>query len=250
MPNSINRWRGSTALVTGAAKRLGRAVALALGAEGLNVVVHYRSSRAEAEEVCDRIRAGGGKAWVLRADLDEADAPARLFEDACDRCGTVDVLVNSASIFPADTLGELQESELQRNMRVNAWAPLALGRALAAQGREGAIVNFLDTKVVHYDAAHVSYHLSKRAFFALTRMMALEFAPRVTVNAVAPGLVLPPPGEDEAYLERLARSNPLQRYGTVAGITDAVLYLLSSDFVTGQVIYVDGGYHMKGRLYE
>ncbi|MFW6158915.1 MAG: SDR family oxidoreductase, partial [Planctomycetota bacterium] len=118
-----------------------------------------------------------------------------------------------------------------------------------AQGRDGAIVNFLDTRVVAYDREHVAYHLSKRMLFSLTRMMALEFAPAVRVNAVAPGLILPPPGRDRAYLERLKSSNPLNRVGTLGQVTEAVLFLLGNEFVTGQVVFVDGGQHMNGRTY-
>ena len=139
--------------------------------------------------------------------------------------------------------------DLEDNIQVNAISPLLIARSFAEQGCEGAIVNFLDTRITEYDNGHAAYHLSKRMLFTLTRMMALEFAPSIRVNAVAPGLILPPPGEDLSYLQKLAHTNPLNRIGSPESITDAVLFLLRSEFVTGQVIFVDGGYHMKGSVY-
>ncbi len=240
---------GSTALVTGAAKRIGKATALALAAHGAGVVVHYRSSRDAAQGVVSEIEGRGGRAWAVAADLASPEAAAGLFDRACRAAGPIDIIVNSASIFPRNTLLDMTPQDLAENMHVNALAPLLLGRALAAAGRPGSIVNVLDTRIVHYDAAHAAYHVSKRACYTFTRMMALQFAPAVRVNGVAPGLILPPAGEDESYLARLAAENPLQRIGSLRGITDAVLFLLRSDFITGQVIFVDGGFHLKGSVY-
>jgi hypothetical protein len=127
---------------------------------------------------------------------------------------------------------------------------LELCREFAKQVRGGAIVNFLDTRVLDYDREHMSYHLSKRALFTLTRAMALEFAPAIRVNAVAPGLVLPPAGKDQSYLDALVHTNPLQAHGSVEDVAAAVLFLVTSPFVTGQVIYVDGGRHMLGGVYS
>ncbi|MBN1459416.1 MAG: SDR family oxidoreductase, partial [Armatimonadetes bacterium] len=119
-----------------------------------------------------------------------------------------------------------------------------LTRTFALHARRGAVVNFLDTRVDGFDWKHVSYILSKHALLLLTRMTALEFAPDVRVNAVAPGLILPPPGQDEGYLEQQAHTVPLRRHGSAGDVTEAVLYLLRSEFVTGQVLFVDGGRHL------
>jgi pteridine reductase len=135
-------------------------------------------------------------------------------------------------------------------MRVNTFAPLVLGRAFIKQKRVGAIVNFLDTRMTGYDRDHSAYQLSKLSLSSLTKMMALEFAPCVRVNAVAPGPILPPLGKDSAYMERLASTNPLHRIGNLGDVTGAVLFLLKSTYITGQVLYVDGGYHLKGQTYE
>jgi NAD(P)-dependent dehydrogenase (short-subunit alcohol dehydrogenase family) len=230
--------RGRRALVTGGAKRIGRATALALAGAGADVVVHYRASEGEAAEAVGEIERRGGRAWRLDADLADPAAAASLFARAEALAGPVDIVINSASIFPADTLVTTTVEALAANMQINAFAPFLLGRALATTGREGAIINFLDTRIVHNDAAHAAYHLSKRALFTFTRMMALTFAPR-----------LPPPGEDDSFLRRMAGENPLGRHGDLAGVVDAVMFLLRSDFVTGQTIFVDGGFHLKGSVY-
>ena len=138
-------------------------------------------------------------------------------------------------------------------MKINSLSPFTLTTRLhehlEADDRCGAVVNFLDTRMLDYDKKHVAYHLSKRTLFAITRMASIEYAPRLRVNGVAPGLVLPPPGEDESYLDEWAHTNPLKTHGNGEQIAAAVLFLLWSRFVTGQVIYVDGGRHVKGRFY-
>lgn len=241
--------KGRTALITGAAKRMGRAVALALADAGVNVAIHYRSSRAKAEETAKHAIEAGVQAWLFQADLAAPVAAEKLFEETLQEAGPIDFLINNASIFPEQGLRDFTAEDLHANVNVNALSPFLLGRRFAEQGLEGAIINFLDTMVTDYDRKHVPYHLSKRMLYSLTRLMALEFAPKVRVNAVAPGLILPPEGKDIAYLEALAHTNPLRRYGGVADINEAVLFLVRSRFVTGQVIFVDGGRHLLGSIY-
>ena len=240
---------GRTALVTGGAKRLGRALCCALAEAGANVVVHYGTSQDEAEAVRAELAGLGVSAWTLSADLAKPDEAEDLLAAACEQAGPIDILINNASVFPEATLADCTAEEIAACMNVNAYAPLAISRRFSEQGRDGAIVNLLDCRIADYDAAHVPYHLSKRALFALTRMMALEFAPQVRVNGIAPGLILPPAGKDEAYLAELASTNPLNRYGGPDDIVSAALFLLESPFITGQVIYVDGGRHMIGNVY-
>ncbi len=241
-----SRLRGRTALVTGGARRIGRAIALALGRAGVNVIVHYGHSAREAEDTANEIRAMGVRVWTLRADLNSTAEAEGLFARAAE---AIDILVNNASIFPQGRITDVTAENLAENMRVNAFAPLALSRAFAAQGRPGHILNLLDARIADYDREHAAYHLSKRTLFALTRMMAVEFAPLVAVNAIAPGLILPPPGESDAYLERLAHTNPLQRHGSVEEVAEAALFLLSSEFITGQVLFIDGGRFLDGNMY-
>jgi NAD(P)-dependent dehydrogenase (short-subunit alcohol dehydrogenase family) len=250
MDDAQDRLKGKTALITGAAKRLGRAMALALARRGVNVVVHYHRSDRAAADVCDEVDRLGASAWRVQADLSDAHQAQRVFEEAESKAGFIDILVNSASRFDKDTLWSAGDESLSRNLRLHTAAPLILARGMAQQDRPGHIVNLLDTRVMVYDREHVSYHISKRMLLTLTQMLALELAPRIAVNAIAPGLILPPEGEDQSYLERLAHANPLHRCGDPADVTDALLFLVSSRFVTGQVVYVDGGYHMKGHLYD
>jgi NAD(P)-dependent dehydrogenase (short-subunit alcohol dehydrogenase family) len=242
--------RGKTALITGASKRLGRAISLALGEQGVSVAVHYNQSGPAARQLCDELRSLGVSAWPAQADLSDTGQAETLFEAVTDQAGRVDILVNNASIFDQETLWETTEASLWRNLQIHSVAPLVLARALAQQGGEGHIVNLLDTRVTVYDREHASYHLSKRLLLTLTRMLALELAPEIAVNAVAPGLILPPAGEGEDYLEKLAHCCPLHRHGDAEDVAEAVRFLLASRFVTGQVIYVDGGYHMKGHTYD
>jgi NAD(P)-dependent dehydrogenase (short-subunit alcohol dehydrogenase family) len=236
---------GQTALITGAARRLGRAMALALADEGVNVVVHYNTSAAEAEQLCQQLAGRGVNACSVRADLAAADQHEPLIEKAQQAAGSLDILINNASIFPPGTLEDITFDDVAANLQVNAWAPFALSRAFARQAGRGKIVNLLDSKLTRYDWAHAAYYLSKHMLAVIARMTALEFAPDITVNAVAPGLILPPPGEDESYLERMGHMLPLKRHGSPSDVAEAALFLLRSDFITGQVIFVDGGAHLR-----
>jgi hypothetical protein len=241
---------GRTALVTGGAKRLGRAIAEALASEGADIVVHYRTSEDEAHEAEDHLQCMGVQAWTVQADLADAEQAQTLMGRSSELAGRApDILVNSASIFTPSGVLDFDADELDRQFAVNTLAPLYLSRSFAESTSEGQIVNMLDARMLEFDEEHAAYHLSKRALFTLTRMLALELAPDIRVNGIAPGLILPPPGEDEAYLEALAHTVPLNRHGSADDIVRAVMFLVHSPFVTGQVIYVDGGRHMKGRMY-
>ena len=215
----------------------------------MNVVLHYRTAVDEAEKLAGDVRAKGLRATPIQADLADPVQAADLIDRAVELVGPIHALVNNASVFPESGLLDFTEGELEENVRINAYAPLVLSRAFAEQGRGGCIVNMLDSRIVDYDRKHVAYHLSKRMLFSITRMLAVELAPAVRVNAVAPGLVLPPTDGDEAYLEGLKHTNPLGRYGHGEDVAEAALFLLGSDFITGQVIFVDGGRHMKGSFY-
>ncbi|GMU93036.1 MAG: short-chain dehydrogenase [Candidatus Hydrogenedentota bacterium] len=240
---------GKTALITGAARRIGRAIALALAQEGANVALHYSASLDDVKRLAAEVEGFGVRAWTVRGDLSVASSASEVFMTALEGAGAVDFLVNNASVFPEGTLDSMTRDELYANLDVNTIAPLLLSRAMRAQGRPGAIVNLLDCMIADYDRKHVAYHLSKRALHSLTRMMAVEFAPSLRVNGVAPGLVLPPAGKDDTYLDSLAHTNPLHRHGRAEDVAAAVLFLLKSDFVTGQVIYVDGGRNLRGSMY-
>jgi pteridine reductase len=240
--------RGAVALVTGA-KRIGRAVALALAGKGADVIVHYNRSQADAEQTCAEARALGVRAWALQADLADAQACEGIVPSCIALAGRLDILVHAASVFEKSTLLDFTPEDLARNLQLHALSALQMGRAMANSTGSGRIVLFLDTGIVRHDRRHVAYHLSKQAAFSLMRMMALEFAPGITVNAVAPGLILAPPGEDPQSIERLRERVPLKRTGSIEAVVRAVMFLVESDYVTGQVLFVDGGEHLRGGPY-
>jgi len=245
--------------VTGGAHRIGREIALALGRAGADVVVHFRASREAAEEVCGELAKLGVGAAAVGADLAEPDEAEGLVDRARAAVGGLDLLVNSASIFPIGGLDAVEWSDLDRNLRVNAWAPFVLARQLAERVRgspqeaeapvdglaRASVVNLLDTRIRGGDPDHAAYHLSKVVLAELTRMSALELAPFVRVNAVAPGPALPPEGRDDAYLRGRIAALPLGRLIPPSAIAEAVLYLLSAESVTGQILFVDGGSHLR-----
>lgn len=236
-----------TVLVTGAARRIGRATALALAREGRPVAVHHRRSEAEAEEVVEEIRAAGGRAVALAADLACRDQTGSLMARARDALGPVTALVNNASIFEPDRAGQCDPEVRARHMRINLEAPAELTESLARElgpDGEGAVVNMLDHKLLKLNPEYVSYTLSKAGLWTLTRIHAQAFAPRLRVNAVGPGPVLPNAWQEERLFAAEAAALPLGRGPTVEDIVDAVRYLLSARSVTGQMIAVDGGQHL------
>ena len=237
---------GRTALITGAAKRIGRAMALAAAARGADVVVHYNTSATDASALADEIRQLGRQAWTIQCDLSDASATAALVSRALDAAGSIDILINNASIYPAGRITEITAADLAQNIQIHAFAPLTLSRAIAERADGGHIINLLDCRITGYDAAHAAYHLSKRMLLDLTRILALELAPGFAVNAIAPGLIVPPAGQGDRFPPHLAESNPLKRLGTLGAVADAALFLLESDFVTGQVLFIDGGRHLRG----
>jgi NAD(P)-dependent dehydrogenase (short-subunit alcohol dehydrogenase family) len=242
----------SWALVTGAGQRLGRAVALELGRAGWGVVVHYWRSDTEAHAVADEIRNSGGVAATVCADLDDAGERGGLIAKAIEAAGApLSALVNSAAMFEHDTVATLDEALLQRHIALNAFTPSLLARdftrALPEDAR-GAVVNFLDFKLANPYPDHFSYTLSKYALAGATELLARALAPRVRVNAVAPGYTLPAPGQSDADFARLKDDVPLGRGPTPEDIAHAVRFLIENDAVTGQTIYVDGG--RRFRTYE
>jgi pteridine reductase len=236
---------GKTALVTGAARRIGREIAVSLAEAGVNVVIHYRSSAEEAENLRAELIRRGVQAWLVQADFERLPESRELFENSVRCAGSIDFLINNASSFISRTVREIEFADLVRDIQINAWSPFVLSREFARHFSRGKIVNLIDTRVSGYDHSHIAYILSKKLLLSLTEMLAIEFAPHISVNAVAPGLILPPAGKDECYLNQLAHRVPLQKHGGPGDINETVLYFLRSDFVTGQVIFVDGGRHLK-----
>ena len=239
---------GKVALVTGGAVRVGRAITEALAREGMRVVVHYNSSSGPADEVCDEIRRGGGEAVAIGADLSKVEEVKRLADEARDAFGGIDVLVNNASVFPAERLEEVDEELFDRTMAINLRAPFFLTKHLAPTLRErrGTVINLCDLAGLQPWAAYAAHSVSKAGLVHLTRVAARSLAPEVRVNGIAPGTVLPPEDMSEEEVAKLAERTPLKRNGSPGDVVHALLYLLRADFVTGEILLVDGGRTLKG----
>ncbi|HYH78452.1 MAG TPA: SDR family oxidoreductase [Longimicrobium sp.] len=239
---------GKTALVTGGAVRVGRAISLALAGEGMRLVVHYNSSSGDADALVDEIRAGGGQAVAIGADLSRGSEVERLASESIGAFGGIDVLVNNASVFPPERLEETDEALWDHTLAVNLKAPFLLIRHLAPVLRErhGQVVNLCDLAGLQTWGAYAAHGIAKAGLAHLTRVAARSLASDVRVNGIAPGAVLPPESMGQDELDALARGTPLQRIGSPDDVTRALLYLLHADFVTGEVLVVDGGRMLRG----
>ena len=225
--------KGKRALVTGGAVRIGKAIVQALQAEGVEVVVHYRNSADAAQALSP---------FTVRADLENMDEVSSLIQQA----GPLDILINNASLFTKDRLNNSTPERVLREFSVNLFVPLELTRCFAAQAEAGAVVNLLDRRIRANDPSCLPYSISKKGLEELTRLSALELAPKIRVNGVAPGPILPPPGSTGENFRELAGNIPLDRLPAPEEIAEAVLFLLKADACTGQVVYVDGGQHLLG----
>lgn len=238
------------ALITGGALRLGRELAIALAREGCDIVIHYRESAAEAKELAGEIRAMDRQAWLVCGDFNNIFEPEAVMRTAWEMAGWVDVLVNNAAEFSQMTLLEMTSEEIEEIWRINTLAPIILTKTLAdlASTSEilpddycGKVINILDRRVSKPDRGCLPYWLTKKGLEAFTLGGALELAPRITVNAVAPGPVLAPDSPD---LLEPAGPMPLAVRCLPADVVDAVLFLAKTVAVTGQVVYVDSGQHL------
>ena len=239
--------QGRTALVTGAGRRVGRAVALALAARGMRVAVHYHASEAEAADTVRQAEALGTEARSLRADLRQPESAEQLVRDVVAQFGTLDVLINSAAIMLRTPLDEVTVEEWDETFSLNLRAPFFCARAAARVMRErgGVIVNIADLAGLETWPAYIPHGISKAGVIHMTRSLARALAPSVRVNAVAPGAVLLPESWSAADAERLAGTTPLRRLGSPEDVAQAVSYLVDADYVTGETLIVDGGRHLR-----
>jgi len=231
------------ALVTGAAKRIGRSVALRLASEGADVVVNYRSSRSEADEVVAQIAALGRRAVAIQGDVGKKNDVIALFAAVEKEFGRLDILVNNAGMFFPAKFEELTEEQWDRILDTNLKSQFLCSQAAAPmlrRGGRGRIINFASLGGLLAWPAYTHYCVSKAGVIMLTRCLARALAPEITVNAIAPGTISFP-GDAPELAEDFIRRAPLQRTGTAKDIDDAVMFLAESAFVTGQVIVVDGG---------
>ena len=238
---------GRVALVTGAGRRVGRAIAIALGARGMRVAVHFNGSADGARETAALIQKGGSEAQTLPGDLRDPSVPVSLVRAIIDRFGALDVLVNSAAVMERTPFGDVTAGQWDAMFALNLRAPFLLSQAAAPElaRREGAIVNIADLAAFESWPAYIPHGITKAGVVQMTRSLAQVLAPRVRVNAVAPGAVLLPDDWDEASRNRIIETTPLRRLGSPDDVARAVIYLIEADYVTGDTLLVDGGRHVR-----
>ncbi len=236
-----------TVLITGAAKRIGRAIALELAQAGYDVAIHYNSSKADAEALGEEISALGRRTAVIQTDLEDEAAVEAMLPEAMTALGPITALVNNASLFERDEALDVTRAGWDRQMMVNLRAPFVLMQHFAKllpMDRTGAIVNLIDERVWNMTPHFLTYTLSKSGLWALTQTMALALAPRIRVNAVGPGPVLPSQRQTEEQFRQQWSALPLERQVMPEHIARAVKFLLEAPTVTGQMIAVDSGEHL------
>lgn len=245
--------KGKTALITGGAVRVGKAITLALAQAGANVVINYNSSRAAADGTVAEARALGVGSLAIQADIGNHQQVESMVGAASDQFGSIDILVNNASPWMATPFPTRNLEDWHRITNIlingafycaNAVAPLMMEKG------EGSIVNIIDLSAFEPWPEYIAHSVGKSALLALSRQLALELAPEVCVNAVAPGPVLPPPDYDEQKIARTAANTLLQRWGTPGDVADAVMFFIRASYITGEVLAVDGGQRFAHRKYQ
>jgi len=239
-----------TALITGSARRIGMEVALHLASGGWNLALHYNTSNRLAKRLQEELqRDYPEQEFVLfQSDLQNPFAVEELIPQVIEIFGGLNALINNAAVFEPSTIRETHFDLLDREMMINYRAPFLLIRDFARLAKEGVIVNFVDTRITTSLSDYAAYSLSKKALWELTKMAALEFAPAIRVNAIAPGVTLPPDDRDESYLWKLARRIPMKKPGGLEPIMKSLDYILENDQLTGQLLFCDGGQNLGERL--
>ncbi|MGE4586536.1 MAG: SDR family NAD(P)-dependent oxidoreductase [Mangrovibacterium sp.] len=235
-----------TALITGAARRIGRSMALHLAAGGWSLALHYHRSNRPAEHLQAELQLKyPGQEFVLfQSDLQNPFAVEQLVSGVLEVFARLDLLINNAAVFEPATIMKSHFELLDRLMMVNYRAPFLLIRDFARLSGKGVIINMADTRITTSQSDYAAYTLSKKALWELTKMAAVELAPAIRVNAIAPGVTLPPEDKDDSYLRKLARKIPMQRPGGLQPILRSLDYILANDHLTGQLLFCDGGQNL------
>lgn len=232
-----------TALITGAAKRIGKALSLHLAAHGWDIAIHYNSSRQEALTLQKELKSlyANQQFEIFKADLSLAGEVEKLIPKVLESMHSIDLLINNASVFDKCTLADTDTELFNRNMNINFRAPFILTREFIRNVGKGMIINFVDTKITNNKSNYAAYTLSKKALWEMTKMSALEVGPHIRVNAIAPGLTLAPQEKPEEYLWKMAENIALKRPGGVQPVLKSLDYILANDYLTGQLLFCDGG---------
>jgi NAD(P)-dependent dehydrogenase (short-subunit alcohol dehydrogenase family) len=241
----MNNLAGTHVLITGAAVRIGRAIALAFARAGATVVVHYHHSQEPAEELHRELERMSAGHRLVHADLLDLQAVDRLIPDLLAAGCRLDCLINNASVYRRAPLLELPEEQWDADFAINFLVPFRLMRSFARHGGRGNIINLLDQRVATVDPSAGAYGLAKKALRDATEAAAVQWAPAIRVNGVAPGFVLPPPGVTWQAMEKFIPGIPMQQATAPEEVADACVFLAASQTITGHILYVDGGQHLK-----
>ncbi|MDP4184355.1 MAG: SDR family oxidoreductase [Bacteroidota bacterium] len=238
-----------TALITGSARRLGNAMALHLAGRGWNIAIHYNQSAYAAVKLKSELseKFPNNSYDIIKANLVDLTEVQRLIPETMEKFGKIDLLINNASVFEPSFLTDTTPDLFQTQMDINFRAPFFLIRDYAHMQNEGLIINLLDTRITRSESNYAAYTLSKKALWELTKMAAFELGPYFRVNAIAPGAILPPDDKDSVYLENMAQRIPMKRPGGVDPVLQSLDYILENDYLTGQILFCDGGEHIGRR---
>ncbi|NLB26794.1 MAG: SDR family oxidoreductase [Bacteroidales bacterium] len=234
---------GRAALITGASKRIGRAMSEYLAGLGWDIIVHYNSSEKEALKFVGELQMSypNQRFSMVKADLSILSDIESLIPVVASGYEKIELLINNASAYMPASIAKTSSAVLDKNFNIHLKSPFILIRDFANYFKSGNIVNMVDTRIVKNSFSYAAYSLSKQALWNLTKMAAFEFAPAIRVNAIAPGLILPPEGKGSDYLKKLAEKVPLKRAGNIEAIIKSLVFILENDYVTGQLIFADGG---------
>ena len=232
-----------TAFITGAAKRVGKTIALHLAAQGWSVAIHYNSSATEAEVLQEELISSfpQQRFEIFKANMNNTDEVENLISRVIESMQNIDLLINNASVFDRGNFLLTDTPFLDLQMNVNFRAPFILTRDFAQLVKKGLIINFVDTRIMTNKSTFAAYSLSKKALWEMTKMAALELGPHIRVNAIAPGLTLTPEGKGDDYLWKLAENIAMKRPGGLNPILKSLDYILNNDYLTGQLLFCDGG---------
>lgn len=237
--------KGKTILITGAARRLGQRAALAAASHGANLILHYNSSADEVNATAGSVKELGVNVWTVQADLSDPDSIQRLMDESL-AISPLFGLINNASIFKPVNFLDSSNTDWEQHLRVNLTAPFILTREFARNyslTETGRVINLLDWRALRPGKDHFPYTISKAGLAALTKASALSLAPRIIVNAIALGAILPPEGEDEN--QDILKSNPMKRWAEIEEFEETILFLLEGPkYITGEIIHLDGGRHL------
>lgn len=232
------------ALITGAAHRIGRAMAHDLAIHGWDIVIHYHHSESHAQALAQEIQTLGQRAFLVHADLAIEEEVWDIFPQALRQAPKVSLLINNASFFQYDSIQTATRTSWDNHLAPNLRAPFILSQAFTRQTEYGSIINILDQRVQNLTPHYVSYTVAKSGLWALTQSLALACAPKIRVNGIAPGPVLKSANQTEAHFQEQCQNTPLETGGFLEDICSAVRFLSCAQSVTGQLIFVDGGQHL------